>query len=324
MSANKDITPTTNRSLVTRFAQKYHIDDDKLLATLKDTCFKQSGDESISNEQMAAMLIVADQHNLNPFTREIYAFPDKQNGIVPVVGIDGWCRIINEHPMCNGFEFCEAPEIVDDNEHKPCPAWMEVTIYRKDRDHPVVVREYLDEVYQGKRGNFIGPWQTHTKRMLRHKTLIQGARLAFSFSGIFDQDEALRIIDGEIIDVDFQPPTTEETANLNSTLKKAACLKSEKEEEKPQRGETFSTENEVIVEETTEPTEEEIIVDLVVKIQMLADESVKKTLTKKRGLEILTEIHIIRGRAEKLLESDELDMALDLLRSAETTLQPVE
>ncbi len=36
---------------------------------------------------MAALMIVADQYGLNPFTREIFAFPDKQNGIVPVVGV---------------------------------------------------------------------------------------------------------------------------------------------------------------------------------------------------------------------------------------------
>jgi len=60
-----------------------------------------------------------------------------------------------------------------------------------------VVREYLDEVYQpprGKDGGYDGPWQSHTKRMLRHKTVIQGARLAFGFAGIYDEDEAHRIV----------------------------------------------------------------------------------------------------------------------------------
>ena len=43
---------------------------------------------------------------LNPFTKEIYAFPDsKSGGIVPMVSIDGWCRIINEHPQLDGIGF---------------------------------------------------------------------------------------------------------------------------------------------------------------------------------------------------------------------------
>lgn len=37
--------------------------------------------------------------------------------------------------------------------------------------------------------------------MLRHKTLIQCARLAFGFAGIFDQDEAERVIEGTTAEV---------------------------------------------------------------------------------------------------------------------------
>jgi hypothetical protein len=51
---------------------------------------------------MMALLIVADQYGLNPWTKEIYAFPDKSNGIVPVVGVDGWARIINTHEQFDG------------------------------------------------------------------------------------------------------------------------------------------------------------------------------------------------------------------------------
>ncbi|WP_414836262.1 recombinase RecT, partial [Escherichia coli] len=40
-----------------------------------------------------------------------------------------------------------------------------------------------------------GPWQSHPKRMLRHKAMIQCARLAFGFAGIYDKDEAERIVE---------------------------------------------------------------------------------------------------------------------------------
>jgi len=42
------------------------------------------------------------------------------------------------------------------------------------------------------------PWQSHPRRMLRHKAMIQCARLAFGFAGIYDQDEAERIVDKEV------------------------------------------------------------------------------------------------------------------------------
>ncbi len=82
-----------------------------------------------------------------------------------------------------------------------CPEWIECVIYRKDRSRPIRIKEFIDEVYrepfqgQGRNGAYTvdGPWQTHTKRQLRHKSLIQCSRVAFGFSGIYDQDEAERI-----------------------------------------------------------------------------------------------------------------------------------
>ena len=96
----------------------------------------------------------------------------------PVVGIDGWARIINDNPVCDGIQFEQ------DDESCTCK------IYRKDRSHPTVVTEYLSEC-QGTSE----PWKKYPKRMLRHKALIQCARVAFGFSGIYDEDEARRIDD---------------------------------------------------------------------------------------------------------------------------------
>ena len=168
-----------------------------LISTLKATAFKGE----VTDAQMTALLVIANQYGLNPWVKEIYAFPDKQNGIVPVVGVDGWSRIMNEHPQFDGIEFEQATTMADMPGAKPAPEWMECRIYRKDRTRPIVVREYLDEVYRppftGKYGTVNGPWQSHTKRFLRHKTMIQCARLAFGFGGIYDQDEAERIAEAQ-------------------------------------------------------------------------------------------------------------------------------
>lgn len=198
-------------SLVVRMAERYGIDSNKMLATLKATAFKQHGENAaeVSNEQMLALLVVAEQYDLNPWTREIFAFPDKQKGIVPVVSVDGWARIINSNPMFDGMEFVESEDVVTGPDHKPCPAWIECVIYRKDRTHPIRIRERFDECYRppfrvrGRNGGADhianGPWQTHTSRFLRHKTMIQCARIAFGFGGIYDLDEAERIIDAVAI-----------------------------------------------------------------------------------------------------------------------------
>lgn len=145
-----------------------------LIGTLKATAFKGQ----VSDAQMTALLVVANQYALNPWTKEIYAFPDKNNGIVPVVGVDGWSRIINGHPQFDGIEFEQSDE--------SCTC----IIYRKDRNRPIKVTEYRDECARG-----TGPWQSHPKRMLRHKAMIQCARLAFGYGGIYDHDEAERIVE---------------------------------------------------------------------------------------------------------------------------------
>lgn len=188
---------TQRPSLVNKFAEKYSIEPAKLLDTLKSTAFRQQGDKEVTNEQMAALLIVADQYNLNPFTKEIYAFPDK-GGIVPVVSVDGWARIINEHPQCDGFEFFYADETIT-FKGKDVPIWTEVHFYRKDRSRPTKVREYWAEVAR----EGMQPWQSHPNRMLRHKVFIQGGRLAFGFGGIFDEDEAGRIVERDMGAVQF-------------------------------------------------------------------------------------------------------------------------
>lgn len=187
-------------NIVAKFADRYAVDANKVMQTLAATAFKQRDGSVPSMEQMTALMVVADQYGLNPFTREIYAFPDKANGIVPVVGVDGWTRIINSHPQLNGIEFNYSPEMVTpEGATSTCHEWVECVIYRKDRDRPIVVREYLDEVYRKPFDNkakgyaVAGPWQTHAKRFLRHKALIQASRLAFGFAGIYDQDEADRI-----------------------------------------------------------------------------------------------------------------------------------
>ena len=178
---NAVVQVPASKSVIVRLAGKYGIDPEKMLTTLKATAFR--GD--VSTEQMMALLVVAEHHNLNPWTKEIYAFPDRNNGIVPVVGVDGWSRIINSNPQFDGMEFQDGPANA-----KQVPEWIECTIHRKDRAHPVKVREYFDEVFRD-----VGPWKTHPRRMLRHKAMIQCARLAFGFGGIYDQDEAERIID---------------------------------------------------------------------------------------------------------------------------------
>ena len=165
---------TALQNLTDKLAKRFEIaDGSDLMATLKNTAFKGN----VNDSQMTALLIVANQYGLNPWTKEIYAFPDRQNGIVPIVGVDGWARILNENPNFDGIEFD-----------------------LEDRSKPISVTEYMSECFRD-----MGPWKTHPKRMLRHKAMIQCARLAFGFTGIYDQDEADRIVETQREPVNVTP-----------------------------------------------------------------------------------------------------------------------
>lgn len=171
---------TALTELTKKLATQFDLGDGSGLSeTLKSTAFKSN--TPVSDEQMTALLIVANQYGLNPFTREIFAFPDK-GGIVPVVGVDGWSRIMNTHPQFDGMDF------KSDAESCTC------IIYRKDRTHQTSATEYMDECKR----DSSPAWKSHPRRMLRHKAMIQAARLAFGFTGIYDQDEAERIVEIDV------------------------------------------------------------------------------------------------------------------------------
>lgn len=176
-------------SLLATFANRYGLEANNMMRTLRSTVFRPTRDGAEpSNEQVAAFLIVAHQHNLNPFTKEIHGFLDKRGGIVAVVGLDGWAKKINEHPQFDGMTFEQ------DDEKCTC------TMYRKDRKHPTVHTEWLSECKRP-----TDPWQTHPKRMLNWKALIQTARIAFGFAGIYEPDEAERIVAAVNNEIDVTP-----------------------------------------------------------------------------------------------------------------------
>jgi phage recombination protein Bet len=164
-------------SVFSTMAHHYGMDKRAFEATLRATVMPAN----TSNEQAAAFLLVAREHGLNPFTREIFAFPAKGGGIQPVVSVDGWLKLINSHPQANGMEY---RDVVDD---KGNLVSITCRIFRKDRQHAIEVTEYMAECRRD-----TDTWKRWPARMLRHKATIQAARYAFGFAGIMEPDEAER------------------------------------------------------------------------------------------------------------------------------------
>jgi phage recombination protein Bet len=137
---------------------------------------------------LETLLLAAERLGLDPLGREIFLVRDEAEIVSPpvvVVGVDGWSRVINSHKEFAGLRFKESDSLIDG-----VPEWIECSMYRWDRKVATTVREYLVEV----RGD-AGAWLTHPRRMLRHKAMVQCARLAFGFVGVYDQDEAARVLE---------------------------------------------------------------------------------------------------------------------------------
>lgn len=202
--AAPDKAPPAKASVLGDLAEQLRCRPAELLKLLKSTVFRNCRrDEEF---QMACM--VAREYKLNPILKEIYAFPS-QNGVVPIVSVDGWNRIMNSHPMYDGIEFEYAGDIERDKDGEYVGGHGSLSctarIHRKDRANPVSVTEFYEECWRD-----TDPWNGMPRRMLRWKALIQCARVAFGFAGIYDFDEGNDILahenkrvtkDGNIVDV---------------------------------------------------------------------------------------------------------------------------
>lgn len=194
------VVRTTKDSVALRLAERYGVDQAQLLSTIKATCMPAGA--AVSDSHFLAFLLVADQYNLNPLTRQIYAFPSKGGGIVPIVGVDGWYYLANTHPQYDGFE----QEVVRDTE---LGTGIKTTIHRKDRSHATAHTAWLNECKRP-----TDPWKM-PMRMLGHKSFIQAARMAFSLAGIYDEDEAERFIDAPVA---TSKPAKSRVAQLEEAL----------------------------------------------------------------------------------------------------------
>lgn len=220
--------PDQLNSLVGRMAAEYGVDKAKLYSTLANSIFAQSGKDRNGSyqvktptpEEMMSLLIVADRFKLDPFTKQIFAFSSRGK-VVPIVSVDGWLALLNRQPDYDGLTVEFSNDLVEIGGVK-LPEYCQVSIHRKSLTRPVVISEYATEVFQPTE-----VWKKYPRRMMRHKAIIQCARIAFSISGIYDREEAENIVAGageDVIDVPVSGPASDSSVSSASSgsLSKAA------------------------------------------------------------------------------------------------------
>jgi hypothetical protein len=152
------------------------------------------------------LLRLANNYRLDPLSDEIALLQNHDQTYQPFITIDGWSKLMNDHPQYAGMSLRDSTELIDG-----IPIWMECTIYRNDRILPIVIKEYYEEVKTDHPS-----WQKMPRRMLRHRVIQQCARLALGISAIegFSKNQNLTKKSNEI-----QPQEIDTSKTRTSQLK---------------------------------------------------------------------------------------------------------
>lgn len=118
------------------------------------------------------LLRLANKYQLDPLSDEISLLQGLDQTYQAFITIDGWSKLINNHPQYAGMSLRDSTELIDG-----IPTWMECTIYRNDRILPIVIKEYYEEVKTDHPS-----WLQMPRRMLRHRVIQQCARLGFNIT----------------------------------------------------------------------------------------------------------------------------------------------
>ena len=145
---------------INKTAQTLELEEDELQAWLDMQVMTPK-------HTLLALLRIAREHGLDPLKEEVALALYDDCHWQAYITVEGYSKILNRHPAFDGITFTESAE-----NREGIPIWMECAIYRKDRIQPTIVREYFEEV-KGEQS----VWQKMPRRMLRHRVMLQCARL---------------------------------------------------------------------------------------------------------------------------------------------------
>lgn len=205
-------------SLNQRLGISWGLDPNRIIG-FAATFISVKGGQQVPMSKVIEFLMVCDQHKLNPATKEVAAFYSADKGLTTFVMIDGWVKLGNQHPECDGWEFEEQA----DKDGKVMA--VRCKVYRKDRSRAVVTPWlHLTDW----KVNSSPQWQSKPSWMLSMKALKHGLRLAFGFAGIYDDEEVREIHEvkqADITSVTDSPNVVDDMGKQSKGATIAASIK---------------------------------------------------------------------------------------------------
>lgn len=168
------------RHSVTKLAAvRFGVPDDKIYNMMRSIWKVPKEQAPLSDPEVFTGLQLVARYDLDPFTREIFVTRSKQ-GLLVIVSVDGWIKVLNRTPGYNGFEV-----EMSDPEDPAKVKWVETRIYSKILDKPIVYRAFKSE-YEKLAGIVAKQIPLH---MLRIFSLRHAARLFAPIGGNVVTDE---------------------------------------------------------------------------------------------------------------------------------------
>lgn len=171
---------------IAEVAEKYSRSEEALLEYVRNHCFHELSKPLVNSTHVLDLIRFVENHDLDLLSSHVTGVITNADLDV-VLNIDGWVALVNNHKSFDGveFEYSEAKVTVDVSGYTvTAHEWIDTIIYRKDRSKPIKAREFLTENVKD-----FAYWLNKTNRVLRHKSYVQCARLAFGLGELKDWDE---------------------------------------------------------------------------------------------------------------------------------------
>ena len=134
MSEETAMVEVKPKSLTEIMAAEVNLDREVYVKTIKKTVMPNG----VTDEDVAAFLVLARDLGLNPLSDETHAFPSK-GGVKLMVGVDGWVSLAQRNKNFDGWEH------EDKFDEKGNLVSVTAIIRRRDHSAPTKITEYMDE-----------------------------------------------------------------------------------------------------------------------------------------------------------------------------------
>jgi hypothetical protein len=209
--------PAPRSALVEELAGKWGIDSGRMFNLVAKTMIsKRESDGPVSVEEVAVVMHVMRQYDLDPLLKQLHAFVT-DGKLQVMLGYDGWVRQVNRARKDGvlGVGFRESPdEVKVPGGTNVCPSWIEATLHWSPTSGrlPTSYRAYFGEWFVPNKN-----WRDRPYHRLRMKAFCQVAREALGI-GLSDEIDYEQMVWRKDPDSQMQGATESRTASIKARL----------------------------------------------------------------------------------------------------------